>query len=346
MVGFAAQAAVPAPDGAGGYHLGRGYRLASLGVTLGGYANFRYQDLEGEQANFTAQDLSLFVGARLAPTWRLFSESEAGNAVTITSDGVSGRDREFDVERLYLEHDVSTALRLRLGKYLTPVGRWNLVHAAPLVWSVSRPLTTSAPFARHSAGIEALGSLRTGDGGALDYRLFVDDTGDLDPSQRNEDTFMDVNVLPNPRNAFDYAVGGRLVYRTLNDRLQLGFSAADFKLQDRPNNKYLAGADVFYALGGAELTGEAIYRESAGDEDGDDYGGFLQLVLPLYADVYAVASHERYKSGLFDTATTTDRFGLTYRPLPPLSIKLERRETRGEERLAPDGWLLALSVLL
>lgn len=338
-------AAGPTPADDNGYRLGRGYRLDSLGVTLGGYANFRYENLEGRKAAFTPQDLSLFLGAELTPTWRFFSESEIGNAFTVTGAGLSGSGREFDVERLYLEHDLSTGLRLRIGKYLTPIGRWNLVHADPLVWTVSRPLTTASAFARHASGAEAIGAFRLGRG-TLDYRLFLDDTGDLDPSQRTEEAFLDTDVQPNPRNAFDHGAGVRLVYRSLDDRLQLGFSAAHFKLQDRPNGKNLVGADLFYAVRRAELTGEAVYRESNGDAEGDDRGAFLQLAVPVYGEWFAVASHERYKSGLFPEAADIDRFGVTYRPVPPVSVKIERRETRGEERLAPDGWLLAFSLLL
>ncbi len=335
--------ALPLPSA--GYHLGRGYRVAPLGLMLGGYANLRYSDVDGERANLTAQDLSLFVGGALAPTWRFFSESEIGNAFTVTRDSASLDDADFDVERLYVEHDLRPEVRVRVGKFLTPVGRWNLIHAAPLVWSVSRPLTTAAAFSRHAAGAELIGSLPAGRG-ALDYRLFADDTADLDPTQRSEYAFMDVAVQPNPRNAFEHAAGVRLLYRSVDDHLEIGVSAAHFRLQERPHGKTLVGADLIYARDGVELSGEAVYRDSHGDEAGDDYGAFLQLVLPLPHHLYAVASHERYRSGLFSQAADIDRFGLTYRPVPPVSLKIERRETRGAEQLAPDGWLAALSLLL
>ncbi|MQM38994.1 hypothetical protein KBTX_03015 [wastewater metagenome] len=330
------------PDG---YRLGRGYHVDALGLTLGGYADFRYENLEGQRDTLRARDLSVFVSGELAPNWRVFSETEFGDAVTVDSDGISGAGSELEVERLYVEHDLSPGLRLRAGKFLTPIGRRNLIHAAPLAWGVSRPLTTSAPFARHASGLEAIGTTPVGDG-ALDFHVFLDATERLDNSERTEETFMDSQVQPNPRNAFDHAAGLRLVYRSRDDDLQLGFSVARFRLQDRPNAKRLAGVDFQYTAGGAELTGEGVYRESQGDEEGDDYGAFVQLALPLGGDFYGVASHERYRSGLFSEAADIDTVGVTYRPVPPLSIKLERRETRGEEQLAPDGWLIALSVLL
>jgi hypothetical protein len=44
-----------------------------------------------------------------------------------------------EVERLYLDYLHSDALATRLGKHLTPIGRWNLRHADPLVWTATRP---------------------------------------------------------------------------------------------------------------------------------------------------------------------------------------------------------------
>jgi len=344
--GAAAWGAVPpALQATGPYRLGRGYHLDSLGITLGGYVNFRYENTQGQQANLKAHDLSLFLGWRPSPIWRVFSETEVGDAFTIDNDGVSDTGREVDIERLYAEHDLSTGLRVRVGKFLTPIGRWNLIHADPLVWSVSRPLTTSAAFARHASGTEVIGTTAVGKG-ALDFRAFVDATARLDPSQRTEDAFMDSNAQPNPRNSFDHASGLRLLYRSPDDDLQLGVSAAQFEFQDRPHVKRLAGVDFLYTADGMELTGEGVYRESLGDAEGDDYGAFVQLAVPLGGGFHGVVSHERYRSGLFPRPADIDTAGLTYRPLPPLSIKLERRETRGEEQLAPDGWLLALSVLL
>ena len=69
------------------------------------------------------------------------------------------------------------------------------------------------------------------------------------------------------------------------------------------------------------------------------------MVAPIVHDFYAVAYQERYKAQLFSGVLNTTSLGITYRPTPPLSIKLEHRDSWGQERLAPDGWLFSVAVL-
>ncbi len=332
------------PAGAAPYALGHGYPLPWLGLTAGGYVSIRASKLESDKARISVPDLSLFLRSDVSPRWHFFSEMELGNALTWTRDGLSTSDADLDVERLYLDHNLSSKLTLRLGKFLTPIGRWNLIHADPLVWSVSRPLTTATAFSRHAAGLELSGSWPLGQS-ALDYRLFADDTALLDRSQRNERVFVDTPYQPNPRNAFDHGGGLRLRYLTFDEALQVGFSAARFRLKDRPGMRELIGADLLYTRAGFEVTGETIYRRSEG-AGGDEWGGFAQLVAPLGHHFFGVVCQERYKVEGYPRPTNSARFGVTYRPTPPLSFKLELRQAWGEERLAPDGWLFSVAVLL
>jgi hypothetical protein len=85
-----------------------------------------------------------------------------------------------------------------------------------------------------------------------------------------------------------------------------------------------------------------VYRRGAGSSE---WGGFVQAVLPLTNNVYGIVTHERYKAEIFNNPVNSTSLGITYRPTPPFSIKLERRESRGEERLAPDGWLFSVALL-
>ena len=78
---------------------------------------------------------------------------------------------------------------------------------------------------------------------------------------------------------------------------------------------------------------------------GSEWGGFVQGVLPLIDNFYGIVSLERYKAELFNDPVNSTCLGVTYRPTPPFSVKLERRESSGEERLAPDGWLFSVAWL-
>lgn len=335
--------ALPGLVQAAPYTLGQGYRLPILGLTAGGYLSIQANALEGEKSQAALQDLSLFLHGDLRPDWHFFTEVELSTPVTISRDGLSSKDIDLDFERFYFDHNLAARTTLRLGKFLTPVGRWNQIHADPLVWTVSRPLTTSAAFAKNASGAQLYGSWPVGRS-AVDYQLYLDDTAGLDPSEGHEKTFMDLSVQPNPPSSFRHGGGARLQYRSFDDDFLAGVSAGRFELKDRPGYKNLVGADLFYTVDDYEFSGEAVYRK---DDGGglSEWGGFVQAVVPLGHAFYGIVLHERYKAELFERPVDSTSLGITYRPTPPFSIKLERRESRGEERLAPDGWLFSVAVL-
>ena len=326
------------------YELGQGYRLPFLGLTAGGYLSVQANALEGENSRASLQDLSLLMHADPSQDWHFFSEIELSSPVTVSRDGLSSRDIDLDFERLYIDHNLSPRASLRVGKFLTPVGRWNQIHADPLVWSVSRPLTTSAAFARNASGAQLFGSLPLSQS-VVDYQLFVDDSSQLDPSEGHEQTFLDLNVQPNPVNAFQRGAGARLRYRTFDDSFQAGLSVARFELKDLTGYKNMVGADMVYDHNDAELSGEMVYRKDDGAGGRSEWGGYVQAVLPLIDDFYGVLTQERYKSDLFLNPVNSTSLGITYRPTPPFSIKLERRNSSGEQRLAPDGWLFSVAMM-
>ncbi len=167
------------------YRLGQGLHVPALNLDVGGYLSLQYEGLQHREQVLSVRDLSLFVNKNLGPRWNLFTEMEIGDALEFNDDGGANHNPEFDIERLYADYRLGPAVTLRFGKFLTPVGRWNLIHADPLVWTVSRPLTATAAFARHASGAMAYGTLPAG-GRNLDYWIFADDTDRLDPLERDE----------------------------------------------------------------------------------------------------------------------------------------------------------------
>ena len=337
--------ATPTIGAAASYELGQGYTLPWLGLTAGGYVSVQASKLRNEQSKAALQDLSLFLHSDPTPDWHFFTEIELSNALILNSDGLTTTDADLDFERLYVDYSLSPRQTVRLGKFLTPVGRWNQIHADPLVWTVSRPLTTAAPFARNASGIQLYGSWPL-ELSAVDYHVFLDDSALLDPTEGHELTYMDVNVAPNPISSFDHGGGMRVQYRTMDDTFQAGLSAARYRLKDLPRFKDMVGLDLFYTRNDFELSGESVYRRDEGVGGAKEWGGFLQVVAPIGRDFYAIAYHERYKAQLFSDVLNTTSLGITYRPMPPLSFKLEHRDSWGQENLAPDGWLFSIAILL
>jgi hypothetical protein len=326
------------------YHLGQGLNFAQQNLVVGGYLSLVYSDLEHQDWMAEARDLSLFVSKSLSNRWQLFSEIELGDSLRISADGPSSRHTELDLERLYADYHAQRAVNLRVGKYLTPVGRWNLIHADPLVWTTDRPLTTSAAFARHATGAMLYGEIASSRN-SLEYKLYADNSNLLDPSQKNEKAFEDVGSGPSPRNAFKRALGGHLSYHFLNDTAQIGASYLVSKMSDLQDNQELFGTDALVTVQNVELSAEAVYRNSLGSADHDEYGGFVQAVLPLPRRIYLIGRRERYRAALYPPTATIDTAAITYRPHKAVSLKLEYRGGKHNEIVAPTGWLGSLAIL-
>jgi len=326
------------------YRLGQGITYPYLGLNIGGYISVRYEDIKERDWSVGARDLSLFISENLSNRWQLFSEVEIGQALDISSSSVSERDSEIDLERLYADYRATKEITMRFGKFLTPVGHWNQIHADPLVWTVDRPLTTAAPFPRHATGIMLYGSFS-----ALqndwDYNLFIDDSDLLDPAQQKELAFEDGGAGISPHNAFKRAAGARISYHFLNDSANIGASYLRYSMYDLNERKNLYGLDALWTVGRMEFSSEWIYRTSIGNQESNEHGGFVQAVLPLTDHLYFIGRQERYKAAVLTTTATIDSAGLTFRPHPAIAVKLEYRDGSNNELLAPTGWLASLAVL-
>ena len=326
------------------YHLGQGLGFPHQHLTLGGYLDLHVADLEQQDSSLSLRSLSLFISKPFLNRWQFFSELELGDAVKISEDGITSEDAELDLERFYLDYRQSREITLRLGKYLTPVGRWNLIHAAPLVWTPDRPLTTAAGFARHATGLMLYGDMDLGSD-SLDYSLFADDSEYLDPTQEKELAFEDDRTGLSPHNAFEWAVGGRLVYHFADDAAQIGVSYLRSRMEDLEDETELFGADLFWAIRRMEFSFEGIYRNSLGQDEPDEYGGFVQAVLPVTEHLYLIGRHESYRAAFQQDTAEIESVGITYRPHWAVSLKLEYRAGSNNEVVAPSGWLGCLAIL-
>jgi len=326
------------------YRLGQGFNFPNIGLNIGGYISLSYEDVKDRDWSVGARDLSLFFSEDLSNRWQIFSELEIGQALEISPNSVSERDSEVDLERLYADFRATQDMTLRFGKFLTPVGHWNQIHADPLVWTVDRPLTTATPFPRHATGVMLYGSFP-----ALwndwDYNLYIDDSELLDPTQQKELAFEDGSTGISPYNAFERAVGARISYHFLNDSANIGASLLRYDMYDYQERMQLYGLDALWAVNRMEFSGEWTYRVSVGDVEPSEHGGFVQVVLPLSDHVYVIGRRERFKSAVLPQTATINCAGLTVRPHPAIAVKLEYRGGSHNELLAPTGWLGSLAVL-
>lgn len=308
------------------YTPGRGLRLGRTGFTIGGYSNVNLSRQEGQPAQLKFDDLSFFVSWDPIPRLHLFSELEFEDLLFIDEHGHGGTvDNLFTAERLYGDVSFADALNMRVGKFLTPVGRWNVIHAQPLVWTTSRPLATVLPFDPHTTGAMLFGSVFPGKGW-LSYSLYGQFT----------DQFEQV-VEPQPA---DRSAGGRLEYS--RDDWSAGTSYLAFS--HAGNWRHLGGIDGLWQHDPMEVMTEWVVEPAAGSR-GTEWGFYVQGVYQVYPHWYLVGRYEHFVAGAQQRAVNLIDPGIAYKPLPYVVIKAEYLFADRHSTESPPGFASSVALL-
>jgi hypothetical protein len=313
------------PIGEVGYTPGRGLHVGDTGLTLGGYSNVSLFRDEGDPAHLRLDDLSLFVIWEPVTRLRFFSELEYSDVFDIDTKGnVDSPDEALTVERMYVDAGISDALNVRTGIFLTPVGRWNPIHAAPLVWTTSRPITTQLPFDPNVTGVMVFGSWFPR-AGTLTYSVFdqfadpIEGNPDFDPA--------------------DHSLGARLQYDADG-----GWSVGSSYLAARRGGdwRHLGGLDFLWSRRPLEVMGEGIVR--GGEGGGPEWGFYVQPVLAVLPRVALVARYEHYAvPGPAYTDILT--FGVAVRLLSTVVGKLEWDAAESHRAAVAEGFRASIAVL-
>jgi hypothetical protein len=328
----------PADDGIGldpmarRYQLGHGLSFGDSGFRLGGYGVAGVRETNGPRDWEAAiEALSGFVWWEGDSDWRFFAEIELEDALIATPGATTTDEASPRVERLYFDYAWRDAAKLRLGKFLTPVGRWNLIHAAPLVWTSSRPLITESTFPTNATGAMLYGVLSS-PLGAVDYSVYASPGEEVFPAPDLE--------------TFSEAYGGRLALSPMAG-LQLGLSFVDFELERTSNQRRkLYGLDLLWSWHRFELSAEYGYRVTQFKQSpNDERGGYVQLVAPLGQRLYGVARYESFEDSTATQDLNLYLLGLNYRYLPALVLKAEYSDATDNAIGFEDGWRASIAVL-
>ncbi len=317
------------------YSWGRGYHIPAVNLTLGGYFKASYSYLQPADNELALEDLSFFISWRPFNRVHFFSELELEDLFSL--EGVRPFEESFRVERLYVDFMATDYLTLRLGQFLTPFSRWSLLHAAPLVWTSSRPLITEGyVVSHHATGLEVLYRTYLFER-ELNVSVYADDSNDLE-----------IGYHINP---FIYAFGARLTYQAHNT-LNIGTSYLVSKVNSggEANWQYSFALDFLWQKQQYEVQLESLLNIRT--NQGPQYGVYLQSVAPILDTLFAVARYEyMFDSDLqqFDAPeqnhhTHVGVIGLTWRPAAPLALKIEYRFGHNNEDNAPSGLLTSISM--
>lgn len=271
---------------------GRGFALGGTGLTFGGYLTGEAEDLEGDD-HYSELEGNLFVFYEPARFFSLFTDLE------VTLDEVA-------LERGYLDLGYSDAANLRLGKFLTPIGRWNQAHIEPLTWTTSEPLLIETVFDDTVSGASLHGSVFPS-GGAVSYALYA---SLVDPIATDAD-----------EEFAEDSAGARLEWASL-DGWTAGLSYYASKPFADERWHHLGGADVlWHPHPRVELSAEALAGEGSRAR-GAVRAGYVQSAVRTWDSLYVVGRLESVALPDLPTARLATA-GLVWAPRPWVRFKLD-----------------------
>jgi hypothetical protein len=318
-----------------GYELGHGLDLGPLNIA--GYSSVVVNLPSQGQKSLVLDDLSLFVTGHFGQLLNPFTEAELSGLDLLHSGHLVGDsgDGDFVLERLYNDSYLTDSVTLRLGKMLSAVGEWNVIHAPPLVLTTVRPAVTYRNFSEYASGASVLYS--DPNTSFPDLQVYWQPVGEL--SERPASlTFHQYKEVEGAHISFPLG---------LLDKVGVSFQ------QSRDVNgvdQSLYGTDFHYTIDKLTLQGEATYSDISKN-------GTAALVRDTEWGAYAAASYalsdqwsvygwyETFADRSASSVAHDVLFGVAYRPRPPIVFKLEYLQNISGHPVNPTGVFASWSVL-
>ena len=260
-----------------GYFPGRSYRLGSTVANLGGFLVAEGSRPEGEQTELSVDDLTFLLWVEATPKLRLFSEIQVNNLFLAADDAKTiSSDPGLQVNRIYGDLDLGDRLSIRVGKFLTPIGRWNPVLAEPFVWTTSEPRIADLAFDDTTTGA-MVGGAAFSENGTFHYSIYGQF---LDPSKPDSE----------PPHA-SRSVGTRVEYMSLLGGWSVGGSFLAVEKDGLWH--YLGGLDGLLQHGPLEITGELLVEDGKLEER-RLWGAYVQGVYELVTGFHLIARLEHF----------------------------------------------------
>ena len=227
-------------------------------VSLGGYADMEYHDLDGSESTFRQHRWIINLAAQVTDRIRFNSEYE----LEYGSSNAPAGDGEAKVEQAYIDYLINEKINLRAGALLVPFGRYNLYHDSDLQDLTERPILAKdiTPTTWTEAGYGFFGEFNPTLGSyedlLLQYELYA--INGLDGGFSDTGMGGARSSLKSDNND-NKAVVGRLMMSPLTGH-ELGLSGY-WGRYDNANDNALSGVgvDLFNTFGPIELINEYAY---------------------------------------------------------------------------------------
>lgn len=302
-----------------------------------GYANVIVEIPSAGKARLAVSDLSLFATGHINKWLNPFFEAELSNITVLQEGGslFSNNSSEAVLERLYNESHLTDNLSIRVGKILTPFGEWNLIHAAPLVWTTTRPMTTYRSFNQFNSGISLT---YAGARSAMpEIQLYVQPDGELLPKPTSMVT-----------RKYERITGLHLNWPFGLDE-KLGLSLQHSHVKNTGEQQVLTGFNFSKDFDRLAFETEAVHALISGTNAArvrdNEWGVYLQGAYILNIQWKLLARYEHFVDRSYNAASGNSLLGVSYRSAPSTVWKLEFLNQHGQQLDVSTGLYASFSEL-
>ncbi|MDD2790375.1 MAG: hypothetical protein PHU40_06850 [Sulfurimonas sp.] len=290
------------------YELGKGLQAGSLPLYLGGYFSADYRHMD-EEDRYRFDDLAL-LGYGNYDKFSYMAEFEYKTLYSYTKtqqEDTTEKDLTLHIERLYLDYNYNENYALRVGKYNSPIGFWNLLPINVLRQTTSYPVSTDILFPKFTTGLNAAYTSYS------DCELHVDLM-----LQHNED-------FDNKYNNYkiDEHYGITLLYEKENYALKANAGYFhQLENLENPQNLYYYLVSAKYEAESYEFLAE-VGSQYSQNATTTPYAAYIQGLYRFTQQHIGSIRLESYKDNITNSDDSISVFAYTYRPIYPVALKSE-----------------------
>ena len=290
------------------YQLGQGLQVGSLPIYVGGYFSVEYAHTK-DVTVYSVDDLA-FQSYGNYEKFSYMAELEFKELYVKTKVGdraFTHKDEHLYLERFYMDYTFNENYMIRVGKFNSPIGYWNLVPINVLRDTSSHPITSDILFPQFTTG--ALATYTSYNTEEIKVNVTLQNNTDLDDNYNNY--------------KIDKHYGIGLTYTQDN----LSFKINGGLFEKIP--EYFAREKLYYMLLALEYDNDdfkimsEIGSQKSNNEFTTDYAAYLQGLYRLNEKHNLILRAESFKTKLTPQAQHIGILGYTYRPIYPVAIKAE-----------------------
>ncbi len=302
---------------------------------VSGYLKLAFEAPNQKPTAIILDDLSLFVSAHINRWLNPFIEAELYSVPLWESGrGFQMNQVHFTIERLYNDIKINNEDTLRLGKFLAPVSRWNKLHAAPLVWTTNRPITTQYSYANYISGVQF----------RHEFDLFSGQAVEVYIQPYKE--FFNKPIIMQDR-LYRWVLGATwVIEEDLDAYYALSFQHAD--VDEGNEGRTTLSFNAFLQRPSFEFESEFLVTFIETDQaqiKHQDWGGYVQMSVPILWDLHLISRYEHFEFANKVIANDSLLSGVVYRPYSKLSLKLEWQQTWGSIYKNGSGLYASIAVM-